>query len=249
MQIVIPRKMGDVPYSRKEMEEYLRENLMKNSMNLRMLALKYYKLDQAYYISSPIIVILHWVLDRMIDEGQKADGIKVVGEKIGLAPARNAETYKIKEYDPRGDNGEFMVAFTKQLGRFITRKLAMMPGDNEGVKLDELNRYIEVDDSNYTPPPTPPGVSTVETTPIFGPILTPSPQPMPTTPPTPTRRSRKAPVPASQPQEVASPTSLNLELLMKSIKGEIQGFDSKIDIILERMDALDARLVRLEAKG
>jgi len=253
MQITIPKKNDDAPYSRKEMEAYLREVMLsKNHMVLRQFALKYYKLHPDFYLGCPINIILHWTLDRMIDEGTKNDTIKVVGEKFGLAPARTTDVYKIKGFDPRGSNAEFMLDYTKLLAQFISRKLAMMPGDNEGVKIEDLTRYIEPDSEGYVPPPAPPGVNVMAQMGMVPPSpisMIPAPQPMP--PPAPIRKPRGRPatkVVEQRAEAVQSQTTLSLELLSKSVRAEISSFEEKFMMLQDQLNGIESRLVTLEAK-
>jgi len=251
MQITIPTKNGDLPYERIEMESFLRDNLLtKNHMFIRMLALQEYNLNKDYYISVPIVVLLHWLLDRMIDETAKGSTIKVVGEKMGLAPARSAESYKIKGFLPKEDNSQFMLDFTRQLAAFITRRLALKPADNEGIKIEELERYIDPQPDMYIAPPIPPGVAPIDG---FNPRPTlvadqPLIKPMP---PAPTRKPRGRPAKAAQTAPVESsnsPTELSLELLSRSIRGEINSFEEKFMRLEDIMNALESRLIILENK-
>lgn len=250
MQITIPTKNGELPYDRTEMEAFLRDNLLsKNHMFIRMLALKEYNLNNDYYISAPIIVLLHWLLDRMIDETHKGSGIKVVGEKMGLAPARSAESYKIKGYLPKEDNSQFMLDFTRQLATFITRRLALRPSDNEGIRIEELERYIDPQPDMYIAPPIPPGVAPVEG---FNPRPTliadqPLLQSMPSAP---VRKPRGRPVRATLVVETPSnsPTELSLELLSRSIRGEINSFEEKFMRLEDMLNALEGRVILLESK-
>lgn len=252
MQLLIPSKLNGEPYQRYEMEAYLRENMLsKNHMILRQFALKYYKLNPDFFLSCPINIILHWILDRMIDESSKSDQVKVVGEKFGLAPTRNSDIYKIKGFDPRGNNDEFLQEYTKLLAQFISRKLALMPNDNEGIRVEEINRYIEPNSEGFIPPPSPPGVNSFnEITPVNAiPIInTPMPQPMP---PPPTRKPRGRPPakPLEKPTEMSpSPHVLTVELLSKSIRAEIAAFEDKFVHLQDHITSLENRIFALETK-
>jgi hypothetical protein len=137
VEIRLPVKNGNVPYTRLELEQLLRDTLLaKNHTYIRKLASDSYGLHADYYIASPIILIIHWLLDRMIDDSKNKDTIKVVGEKMGLSTNRQADSYKIKGFSPKDDNSEFMNVFIKQLANFISRKQALMPNDNEGISLE-----------------------------------------------------------------------------------------------------------------
>lgn len=247
MQITIPQKIDGLPYSRIEMETYLRENLLaKNHMTLRQLALKYYKLHPDYYLGCPVNVVLHWLLDRMIDEGNKSDTIKVVGEKFGLSPvAKVSDSYKIKGFDPRGNNDEFLQDYTKILGQFISRRLACVPGDNEGIRIEDLQRYIEPSEDGFVPPPTPPGVmpETIYATPA------PLPQPMP--PPAPTRKTRGRPATVkAEKQETREETqaSITVEMLARSLRAELSNYDDKYNHLEDRLNSIEATLIEIRAK-
>jgi hypothetical protein len=251
VSISIPVKLDGQPYSRKEMEVFLRENMLaKNHMLLRQFALKHLRIHSDYFLSCPINLILHWVLDRLIDESSKSDTIKVAGDKIGLAPARNNETYKIKGFDPGGNNDEFYSNYSKILGQFISRKLALMPGENEGINIDEVKRYIEPEDTGYVPPPVPPGVTPL---PMAGPSMYPF-IPKPTIPPpvmgpvTPTRKPRGRPTTAPTVANEKDTTSLSIELLSRSFRGEIEGMGEKYNILDDKIAALEAKIIALEAK-
>lgn len=249
MQITIPIKNGDLAYDRIEMEQLLRRDLMsKNHMFIRMLALQEYNLHKDYYISVPIIVLLHWLLDRMIDESAKSSRIKVLGEKMGLAPARTAESYKIKGFTPKEDNSEFMVEFTKQLAIFISRGLALRPTDSEGVRLEELERFIDLQPDMFIPPPIPPGVAPVEG---FNPrpILVaeqPLIQPMP--PPVRKPRGRPKAEPVVEQKPANQSVELNIELLSRSIRGELKGVEEKFIKMEDMINALETRLIMIETK-
>lgn len=234
MQLIIPKRIDNLPYQRKEMEALLREQLLnKNHIALRQLALKEpWKLHTDYYLSAPINVLLHWLLDRMIDEAVKKDTIKVVGEKFGLAPARLNEVYKIKNFDARGNNDEFMLAYTKQLANFITRKLALMPNDNEGINLATLNRFIEPDITGFVPPPIPPGVTSLEVINMVpGPEM-PKPKEMP-------------PIPIRKPRPV-KPRLLNMEQSSSEHEGEVVTPESLLRGISTSISKLEDKIIRLE---
>lgn len=251
MQLTIPQKIDGLPYSRVEMEAYLRENLLaKNHMTLRQLALKYYKLHPDYYLGCPVNVILHWLLDRMIDESNKSDTIKVAGEKFGLAPvARVSDAYKIKGFDPRGNNDVFLQDYTKILGQFISRRLAILPGDNEGIRIEDLQRYVEPTDDGFVPPPTPPGVAPdMPMGMVMAPSLMP-PQPMP--PPAPARKPRGRPTiaKAEKPEiREESQATLTVEMLARSLRAELSIYDDKYNHLEDRLNSLEALLVDIRAR-
>jgi len=256
MQLIIPKRNDDLPYQRKEMEALLRDQLLsKNHIALRQLALKDpWKLHPDFYLSAPINVILHWLLDRMIDESLKKDSIKVVGEKLGLAPARLNEVYKIKGFDARGNNDEFMLVYTKLLANFISRKLAMLPADNEGINLVTLNRFIEPDVNGFVPPPVPPGVTPLEVVNFIpGPEVH-KPKEMP---PIPVRKPR--PVKPrllqndndnKQPEMLESMiTPATIETILRGITDSISRLEDKFISLEEKYNALDTRIAILTRKA
>lgn len=256
MQIVIPKKNDGSPYTRKEMESFLRENLLsKNHMLLRKFAEKEpYKLHPDFSLGTPINILLHWLLDRMIDEAKNKDSIKVVGEKIGLAPtSKSNDFYKIKGYDPRAGNDEFIRDYTQILGQFISRRLALLPSENEGIRLDFLEKFIEPDHDGFIPPPIPPGVTPLEmvnaipTGISLSGLNSSNAPPIQTAPPAPKRKTRgKAITPTVGP--VNTEHQLSAELLNRSFQGQLQGIEDKFMRLESIIDSLEQRVFQLEVK-
>ncbi len=161
MKIVIPLKTDGGSYERIQMEKYLRENILsKGHMILRKLA-EHYCIHADYQNVAPNIVILHWILDRMIDERDKAAEAKVTGEKFGLTttPFRTKDVdgvrrYKIKGYDPDNDS-QFINEFTVKLAIFIQKGWALRPEEGEGVDLDILDRQLAGSEPKYLAAPPP----------------------------------------------------------------------------------------------
>ncbi len=252
MEIKIPIKNDNLPYSRIELEQLLREQLLsKNHMYIRKFALSNYGLNPDYYITSPIILVLHWLLDRMIDDVKNKDSIKVVGEKMGLSTNRQGDSYKIKGFDPKGDNSEFMLAFIKQLANFISRNQAMMPSDSEGVGLEELNRFIEPDSApTIIMPVPPPGVILADSIPL---LIDNKPPIKP--PPAAVRRPRGRPAkvessPSITPTEppVNTEVSINLEYLVRSFKAQVTALEERLNAVENSIPGIDSRIFHIEKK-
>lgn len=131
-----------------------------------------------------------------------------------------------------------------------------MPGENEGVKLDFLEKYIEPIDNNYCPPPAPPGVSAIEVVnmvpnPSYAqfPSMNLMEPPMLEMPPPPTRKvksaiKQKLPLPAV-PENAGL---VSLQNLNRSIQAKEEAMALQYSKLEDLINALDTRISLVESK-
>ncbi len=238
MQLNIPIKDGDNIWHRKSLERWIRINVLSKGHGVLMRLVGAYGLDPLYVQSISSSVLIHWLLDKIIQESSKAGEIKCSGEKMGLVSNSlkrenqdGVKKYKVKGIDdPRGDMAKFVNEFTDKLAHFIGHGWAEMPTDQEGVDIDLLDRLLGVSTPQYLDPPSikANGLPT---------LLLPPPMPME--------------VPLAGPKQ-ADPTKRSrikrvVELQdLENLKADIKNMDSNVSVLNQRFDGHEGRLANLE---
>lgn len=171
-RIEIPKTNGGEPWSRRSMEEWFRVNVIpKGNSNLIKIA-QSFLLDGDYAYNVPMIVLIHYILDRLIKDNKGPESIKVEGELMDVSSTAKSgaigveiKKYKIKGLSsPREELTDFMRAFTEKLAYFIKHEWACLPKEGEGIDLDVLNNIIgNRGTPNYLPlPMSPPPIHVIK---------------------------------------------------------------------------------------
>lgn len=168
MQLSIPIRDGNDIWHRRNLEKWIRTNVLSKGHGVLMRLAGAYGLDPLYVQSVSSSVLIHWTLDKIIQDSAKSSEIKCAGEKMGLVSNSLKRTnqeeikkFKIKGIDdPRADLSEFNNEFTNKLAHFIGHGWAEMPTDQEGVDIDLLERLLGISVPAYKdpvaiPPPIP----------------------------------------------------------------------------------------------
>lgn len=226
MQIIVPLRNGEDPWTRIQLEKWIRDNVLSKGHAVLIRVACSFNLDPLYAQNICSNLIIHWLLDRIIgDSSNKAENIKCIGEKMGLVShALKSETgikkYKVKGLDnPRGDLEEYMKEYHEKLAHFIAHGWAIRPEDSEGIDLDYLDRLLGTSTPQYLPIAPPVIASTV---PLPGGIIDPS-------------KSRKT-------KRVVDPQDI------ENIKADIENTNRNIGIINSRVDGHESRLALVEAQ-
>jgi hypothetical protein len=144
-QLIIETNNQGKVWTRSSLEEYIRTQLGPNKELARYLV-DQCNLEDAFFYSTPYIILLHWFLDLIIDTAKKTKNIDIDKIcKIGLFSPRKTDNdkYKIAGWDPTNydKNIPALDIFTKKLAKFINEKDAIFPTDYEGIDTERLKRY------------------------------------------------------------------------------------------------------------
>lgn len=169
IRVEIPKLNGEQPWSRRSMEEWLRVQVLpKGNSNFIRFACEGFALDADYAYNLPIIVLIHYILDRLIKDSKGPEAIKIEGELMDISSAKQGteiKKYKIKGLSsPREELTLFMQSFTEKLAHFIKHEWASTPKEGEGIDLDVLNNIIgNRGTPQYLPlPMAPPPIHTIK---------------------------------------------------------------------------------------
>lgn len=237
MQLSIPTKDGTDVWHRRSLEKWIRTNVFSKGHGVLMRLAGAFGLDPLYAQSVSSCVLIHWTLDKIIQDSSKAGEIKCTGEKMGLVSQSLKRTsqdeikkFKIKGIDdPRGDLAQFNKDFAEKLAHFIGHSWAEMPTDEEGVDVDVIERLLGTSTPNYLDPPSisAPGLPSIPL-----PIMSPSEVPLPGAQKNPMKRNRVKRVVDLQDIE--------------NLKADIQNSNDNISRLNGRLDGHENRLAQLE---
>lgn len=232
MQLSIPIRDGNEIWHRRELEKWLRTNVLSKGHGILMRLAGAYGLDPLYVQSVSSSVLIHWILDKVIQDSPKSNEIKCVGEKMGLVSNSLKRTnqeeikkFKIKGIDdPRADLSEFNNQFTDKLAHFIGHGWAEMPTDQEGVDIDLLERLLGISTPAYLDIPSPN---------IILPPSIPSEIPLP-------GPQKRDPMKKGKIKRVVDLQDI------ENLKADIQNSNDNISRLNGRLDGHENRLVQLE---
>lgn len=232
-QLKIPVRDGQNVWHRKTLEKWLRINVLSKGHGILMRLTGAFGLDPAYIQAASSCVLLHWLLDKILQDSTKSGEIKCEGEKLGLVSISLKRTnqdeirkFKIKGIDdPRGDLSQFTLDFTEKLAHFIGHGWAEMPTDQEGVDVDLLERLLGTSTPAYLDPPKT----------INGSLIPPSiPSGVSIGP------QKKDPMKKGRVKRVVELQDL------ENVKADVQNANENVARINQRVDGHEGRLVELE---
>lgn len=237
MKIELPIKNDGAPYTRIELERWIRENIYipyKHTGLMKLASL--YNIHNDCYATANTNLLIHFCLDRMRDQSGGSNEVVCVYEKMGLttvptrtrADTTGAKRYKIKlngvEYTGT-DTGKFMFEFELKLADFIRRGWAMMPGDGEGVNLEHVYSLTNTPIGTYLEPPK------------VKPFVAILPPPLP---------DQTISVPIQDPSKRAKVKRVDVSMEIANVKSDIQVQSEKLNRAVGKIDSLENRITNVE---
>lgn len=238
MQLSIPIRDGNNIWHRRTLEKWIRTNVLSKGHGILMRLAGAYGLDPLYIQSVSSCVLIHWILDKVIQDSPKSSEIKCAGEKMGLVSNSLKRTnqeeikkFKIKGVDdPRADLSQFNNEFTDKLAHFIGHGWAEMPTDQEGVDIDLLERLLGVSVPAYQDVPS---ISSGNLPTIILPPSIPSEVPLP-------GPQKRDPMKKGRIKRVVDLQDI------ENLKADITNSNENISRLNGRLDGHENRLVQLE---